>query len=115
MADELIRVRGIGPAAAEKLSKAGVNSIEQLASSKPEELAFVKGIGINSAKSIIKNAQKIIKLEEGLTKVLDSIKENFFKSCPKCGGSMDKKYIIISPERRMHAFQCRLCKFYLPS
>jgi transcription termination factor NusA len=114
MSNELIRVRGIGPAAATRLVKAGVDTIEQLASAKPEELAFVKGIGVDSAKKIIKNAQEIIKLEKSLEHVLDAIRENFVKSCPKCGGAMESKYIIVGPERRMNSYQCKLCKFYLP-
>ena len=114
MIDELIRVRGIGPTAAERLINAGVKSIEEISSSKPEELAWIKGIGMISAKSIIQNAKELLNLEKGIQKVLNSIKENFAKSCPKCGGDMNERLIILGPERRLRANQCVLCKFYLP-
>jgi len=111
---ELLRVKGIGPIAAERLHKAGIKTIEQLANARPEELAFVKGIGILSAKKIKESAQYIINFEKGLTIVLDKIRENFAKSCPKCGGEMERKFIILGPERRISANQCKLCKFYMP-
>jgi Holliday junction resolvasome RuvABC DNA-binding subunit len=114
MIDELIRVRGIGPTAAERLINAGVKSIEEISESKPEELAWIKGIGMISAKSIIQNAKELLNLEKGIEKVLNSIKENFAKSCPKCGGDMNERLIILGPERRLRANQCILCKFYLP-
>jgi len=115
MSDELERVRGIGPQAAERLLKAGVKTIEQLAEARPEELAFVKGIGIVSGKKIIENANELLRLEKGIEKVLEEIKNNFSQSCPKCGGEMTKKFIILGPERRISANQCTLCKFYLPT
>ena len=112
--DDLIRVRGIGPMAASRLIKAGIKNIEQLASAQPSELAFVKGIGVVSAKKIIANANHLLTLERGLTIVLDKIKENFVKNCPKCGGRMQEKFIIVNPEMRINAYQCNICKFYLP-
>ncbi len=114
MIEELIRVRGIGPTAAERLMNAGVKSIEEIAQSKAEELAWIKGIGMVSAKNIIQNAKELLNLEKGIQKVLNSIKENFSKSCPKCGGDMNERLIILGPERRLRANQCVLCKFYLP-
>ncbi|MHA2008633.1 MAG: helix-hairpin-helix domain-containing protein [Promethearchaeota archaeon] len=114
MTEELVRVRGIGPAAAERLINAGVKTIEEIANSKPEQLAWIKGIGMVSASSIIDNALELIRLEKGIQKVLNSIKENFAKNCPKCGGDMKEKLIILGPERRFRASQCNLCKFYLP-
>jgi Holliday junction resolvasome RuvABC DNA-binding subunit len=114
MIEELIRVRGIGPTAAERLIDAGIKSIEEIANSKPEELAWIKGIGMLSANRIIENALELINLEKGIQNVLNSIKENFAKSCPKCGGDMTEKLIILGPERRLRANQCNLCKFYLP-
>lgn len=114
MSNELERVRGIGPVAAINLQKAGVRSIEDIANSTPEELAWIKGIGVVSAKRIIYNANELIKLEKNIQKVLDSIKENFVKQCPKCGGDMASKYIILGPDRRLKVKQCALCKFYLP-
>jgi len=114
MSNELERVRGIGPVAANKLNKAGVRSIEEVANSKPEELAWIKGIGNISAKRIIYNANELLKLEKNIQLVLDSIKDNFVKQCPKCGGDMASKYIILGPDRRLKVKQCALCKFYLP-
>ena len=114
MIEELIRVRGIGPTAAERLKNAGVKTIEEIAKSKPEELAWIKGIGMISANKIIQNANELISLEKGIQKVLNSIKENFAKSCPKCGGDLNERLIILGPERRIRANQCKLCKFYMP-
>lgn len=114
MIEELVRVRGIGPTAAERLVNAGVKTIEEIAKSKPEQLAWIKGIGMLSANKIIENALELLKLEKGIQRVLDSIKENFSKSCPKCGGDMAEKFIILGPERRLRANQCNLCKFYMP-
>ena len=115
MLDELVRVRGIGPTVAERLINAGIKSIDEVAHSKPEELAWIKGIGLTSADKIIENALELIKLEKGIQNVLNSIKENFTNSCPKCGGDMAEKLIILGPERRLRAKQCTLCKFYLPT
>ncbi|MBN1801018.1 MAG: hypothetical protein JW891_05885 [Candidatus Lokiarchaeota archaeon] len=114
MSEEIERVKGIGPAAASRLFKAGIKTIEQLAEARPEDLAFVKGIGVISAKKIIENANEILRLEKGIEKVLEEIKNNFQRSCPKCGGDMEKRFIILGPERRISANQCLLCKFYLP-
>ena len=114
MIEELVRVRGIGPTAAERLVKAGVKSIEEIAKSKPEQLAWIKGIGMISADNIIQNANELLNLEKGIQKVLNSIKENFAKSCPKCGGDMSERLIILGPEKRLRANQCAVCKFYMP-
>ena len=114
MIEELIRIRGIGPTAAERLMNAGVKSVEEIAHSKPEELAWIKGIGMVSANNIIQNAKELLNLEKGIQNVLNSIKENFAKSCPKCGGDMNERLIILGPERRLRANQCMLCKFYMP-
>jgi len=114
MSNELERVSGIGPISSINLSKAGVKTIENIASSKPEDLAWIKGIGIVSAKNIIENANDLLKLEKNIQFVLNSIKENFVKTCPKCSGAMKSKYIILGPERRLKVRQCTICKFYLP-
>ncbi|MFW9971141.1 MAG: helix-hairpin-helix domain-containing protein [Candidatus Odinarchaeota archaeon] len=114
MTEELIRVRGIGLTSAERLINAGVKTIEQIAKSKPEQLAWIKGIGMISAKKLIQNANELINLEKGIQIVLNSIRENFAKSCPKCGGELTERLIILGPERRLRANQCNLCKFYLP-
>ena len=114
MSSELERVRGVGPIAAVNLNKAGVKTIEEIANSTTEELAWIKGFGIISAKKIIENANELLQLEKSIQNVLDSIKENFVKNCPKCGGVMKSKYIILGPDRRLKAKQCTICKFYLP-
>lgn len=114
MIEELVRVRGIGPTAAERLVNAGVKTIEEIAKSKPAQLAWIKGIGMISADKIIQNANELLNLEKGIQKVLNSIKENFAKSCPKCGGDMRERLIILGPEKRLRANQCALCKFYMP-
>jgi Holliday junction resolvasome RuvABC DNA-binding subunit len=114
MSNEIEKIRGIGPVAAVNLMKAGVKSIEQVASSKPEELAWIKGIGVKSARNIIANANELLQLEKNIQQVLNSIKENFAKNCPKCNGLMESKFIILGPERRLRVKQCTLCKFYLP-
>ena len=67
-----------------------------------------------TAKKIKENAQYLMNFERGLSIVLDKIKENFAKNCPKCGGEMEKKFIILGPERRISANQCKVCKFYMP-
>ena len=114
MSNELERVKGIGPVSAQRLGMAGITTIEQLKDSRPEDLAWIKGIGIKSATTMIQRAKELFELEKGLVKVLDAIKENFVKSCPKCGGEMESKYVILSPQRRQGVYQCKLCKFYLP-
>ena len=98
MSNELERVSGIGPISSINLSKAGVKTIEDIASSKPEDLAWIKGIGIVSAKNIIENANDLLKLEKNIQFVLNSIKENFVNTCTKCSGTMKIKYIILVPE-----------------
>jgi len=114
MIEELIRVRGIGPSAAERLINAGMKSIEQIAKSGSAQLAWIKGIGILSAQKIIQNANELLNLERGIEQVLNSIKINFAKSCPKCGGDMKERLIILGPEKRIRANQCKLCKFHMP-
>ena len=114
MLEELIRVRGIGPTAAERLLNAGIKSIEDIANSKIEELAWIKGIGMVSAKQIIQNANELINLEKGIQQVLNSIKVSFSKSCPKCGADMVDRFLILSPTKRINVRQCITCKFYMP-
>lgn len=110
----LTRVKGIGPKSAERFQDAGINSIEEIATSHPEELAWIKGIGIVSAKKIIENAKEILRVENGIQKVLNSIRENFTRACPKCGSALQEKLIILGPEKRLRAYQCSVCKFYMP-
>jgi len=114
MSEDLVRIWGIGPVAATKLKEAGISSIEQVANASPPELAFVKGIGIKSAEKMISNAKYLMTVEKGLTIVLNHIKTDFEQNCPKCGGGMDEKFIILGPSRRIATRQCIICKFYLP-
>ncbi len=114
MSKEISRVKGIGPKSAERFHKAGIKTIEEIANSKPEELAWIKGIGIISANKIIDNAKEILRVEDGIQKVLNSIRENFTKTCPKCGSSLKEKLIILGTDRRLRAYQCTVCKFYMP-
>ena len=114
MSDDLVRIWGIGPVAASRLFEAGISTIAQVANAKPPELAFIKGIGISSAEKMIVNAKYLMTVERGFTIVLDHIKTDFEQHCPKCGGGMEEKFIILGPERRIAARQCLLCRFYLP-
>ncbi|MFO8018099.1 MAG: helix-hairpin-helix domain-containing protein [Promethearchaeia archaeon] len=114
MSWDLRKIKGIGPVMADKLNEAGIKSIEQLAESSIQVLASVNGIGKYSAEKLKKNAKHLLMLENGLIIALDSIKKEFQKKCPKCGGKMKSKFIIISPEKRMHVNQCTVCKFYMP-
>ena len=110
----LIRIRGIGKTVAQRLANAGIETVEDVAKATKTQIAWIKGIGMISAKKIIENAHELINLEKGIQQVLNSIKINFSKSCPKCGGDMNEKFIILGPERRIRAKQCKLCRFYMP-
>ena len=114
MIEELIRIRGIGPTAAERLMNAGVKSVEEIAHSKPEESDSFLRWSVNEIFTIIQNAKELLNLERGIQNVLNSIKENFAKSCPKCGSNMVDRFIILSPTRRINTRQCTMCKFYMP-
>ena len=96
------------------MTNAGIKTVEEVAKAKVSQIAWIKGIGMISAKKIIENALELINLEKGIQQVLNSIKINFSKSCPKCGGDMNEKFIILGPERRIRAKQCKLCRFYMP-
>ena len=115
MAEELMRISGVGKVAADRLLAAGITAIDQVAQARPEDLAFVKGIGMLTAQKIIDNAKHLSTLERGLTIVLDMVKRSFLQSCPKCGGDMKKKYLILSSVKRLSVNQCSICKFYLPT
>ncbi len=114
MSDELSRVKGIGPKTAELFIEAGIISIKAISESTPEDLAEIKGVGVISANAIIRSAKQVINAEKGIEKVLDFIKDEFIHACPKCGGKMERKNIILGPERHLSVNQCKTCKFYLP-
>ncbi len=48
--DDIIKIEGIGPKAAETLSNNGFNTIEKIAQSTAEELSQLPGIGAATAK-----------------------------------------------------------------
>ncbi|TFF99950.1 MAG: hypothetical protein EU541_03585 [Promethearchaeota archaeon] len=114
MSDELARVKGIGPITAERFAKAGITTVEEIVSARPRELAQIKGIGITSAQNLIQNAQELLNAEKGIEEVLDSIKDEFIETCPKCGGEMKERHIILGPNNRVSVNQCSVCRFYLP-
>ncbi|MFW9823391.1 MAG: GTP-binding protein, partial [Candidatus Thorarchaeota archaeon] len=69
MSFDLEDVSGIGKTTAEKMKAAGIDSIEKLAQTKPEDIVElkIKGIGEATAQKIIVNAEKIledIRIEE---------------------------------------------------
>ncbi len=57
---ELIRIKGIGRARARLLIKAGITSLEKLASAKPEQLTRIPGIGPGLARSFIEQARALL-------------------------------------------------------
>jgi len=114
MSDELVRVKGIGPITAERFVQAGITTVEGIVNAKPEDLAQIKGVGVTSAQNLIESAQDLLETEKGIEKVLDSIKDEFTETCPKCGGNMAERHIILGPDNRVKVNQCKLCRFYLP-
>jgi nucleotidyltransferase/DNA polymerase involved in DNA repair len=60
MPTSLNRVKGIGPATAEKLEAAGLKSAEALAAATPEQLADVSGFGNLRAKQVIGHARQLV-------------------------------------------------------
>jgi len=69
MTSDLEEVSGIGKATADKLKLSGIDTVENLASSTPEELTKlkIKGVGESTALKYIKNAQKLIQEKPGGT------------------------------------------------
>jgi len=63
MTNDLEEVSGIGKATADRLRASGIDTVEKLASTVPEELTKlkIKGVGESTALKYIKNAQKLIK------------------------------------------------------
>jgi len=55
--DTLTHLNGIGPKTAEVLIKAGMSSIQKLASISTEDLTTVQGIGVKTAEKIIESAK----------------------------------------------------------
>jgi len=60
--DELLQLKGIGAATAEKLSDAGAGTIMALAVSSPAEIASVAGMSEAAARKVIKQAREHLKL-----------------------------------------------------
>lgn len=65
MVNQLEDVKGIGSETAKKIKQAGINSVEKLASSKPEDIVKlkIKGIGKATALKVIKSAGSLLKEE----------------------------------------------------
>ncbi|MFX1376023.1 MAG: translation initiation factor IF-2 subunit gamma [Promethearchaeota archaeon] len=63
MSSDLTDIAGIGKTTAEKMKTAGINSIEKLANSKPDDLIKlkIKGIGKATAQKYINNAKELLK------------------------------------------------------
>jgi translation initiation factor 2 subunit 3 len=66
MSYELTDIAGIGKATAEKMKAVGIDSIEKLAKSKPDDLVKlkIKGVGAATAEKYIKNAKKLLEEKE---------------------------------------------------
>jgi len=62
MSNDLTDIGGIGKATAEKMKAAGIDSIEKLANSKPNDIVKlkIKGVGAATAEKYIKNAKKLL-------------------------------------------------------
>ncbi|MEJ2294458.1 MAG: helix-hairpin-helix domain-containing protein, partial [Candidatus Lokiarchaeota archaeon] len=83
--DDLSILSGVGPTIAQKLSNAGYLTVEQLFNAKPNELAKINGIGVESAGRIIQSAKKyfsgsIRKSHETLGKVSELNNTDCLKS-----------------------------------
>jgi len=63
MVNQLEDVKGIGSETAKKIKQAGINSVEKLASSKPEDIVKlkIKGIGKATALKFIESASLLLK------------------------------------------------------
>ncbi|MEA3306456.1 MAG: transcription termination factor NusA [Elusimicrobiota bacterium] len=59
--EDLTKVEGLGPKAADTLVKMGITDIEKLAGFKAEDLSSFHGIGEKTAQKIIEGAQKYVK------------------------------------------------------
>ncbi|MFW9824829.1 MAG: translation initiation factor IF-2 subunit gamma [Candidatus Thorarchaeota archaeon] len=85
MSYELEDVSGIGKSTAEKMKAAGIDSIEKLATTKPEDLVKlkIKGVGKTTAEKFIANAKKALdevkpidKKSSSVGEVKDSVKSS---------------------------------------
>ncbi|MFX1444243.1 MAG: helix-hairpin-helix domain-containing protein [Promethearchaeota archaeon] len=56
----LTKIKGIGASVEKKLNKAGIETINQLASSRTKEIAKIKGIGLNTAMRLISEAHNYL-------------------------------------------------------
>jgi translation initiation factor 2 subunit 3 len=69
---ELKDITGIGKTTAERLNKAGITSVEKLASMKLDDLLKIKGIGRTSAEKYLNIAQKLLE-EKNSSKTEESM------------------------------------------
>ncbi|MFW9828879.1 MAG: helix-hairpin-helix domain-containing protein [Candidatus Thorarchaeota archaeon] len=60
--EDLTKLKGISPTHELKLTESGYNTIEKIAKSNPKTLAFIKGIGIESAKQFILSAREYLEI-----------------------------------------------------
>jgi len=67
--EDLERVKGIGPIMAEKLVKAGINSLKDLANSDPQKVAEALNISNDSASVLINVAGSLIKSQKTSKKI----------------------------------------------
>lgn len=72
MVNQLEDVKGIGSETAKKIKQAGINSVEKLASSKPEDIVKlkIKGIGKATALKFIESAGLLLKEESSEVETL---------------------------------------------
>jgi len=87
---QLEDISGIGKATAERLRAAGIDSVEKLASSKPEDLIKIKikGVGESTAIKYINNAKELLKSQKK-----EKPKPTKKKTPQKIKSKLDKKPI----------------------
>ena len=61
------------------------------------------------------NKQADSKEEQKVTHILDDIKDDFSKSCPRCGGLMGYHKIRCGPEKLISVSKCKLCNYWIPA
>jgi nucleotidyltransferase/DNA polymerase involved in DNA repair len=88
MEDRLENVSGIGKATAERMKAAGIDTVQKLASMKPEDLLKlkIKGIGKATAEKYINSAKKVIDSDQK-----KEVKEKTKKKEPKKAEAIKKE------------------------
>ena len=90
MPTSLTRVKGIGPASAEKLTSAGIPTAEALAAATPEQLAAVPGFGPLRAGQILENARLAISAIDQTTDAVLPVEETATVEEKKTEAQKDK-------------------------